>query len=193
MSAILAATTRIAALQERARQQRDEAPHPLEEVRELLRQERFDEALRAIASLPDDVGTDPDALLLEAVLLANSGNLPRAEEICRALVSSNELRPGAHYLLAFCQERRGDLLSAAEHDQTAIYLDPAFAMPHLHLGLLARRLGDLATARRELSEAQLLLAREDASRILLFGGGFNRAALTRFCQAQLDRCGGVLP
>jgi chemotaxis protein methyltransferase CheR len=191
MSAIIAATARIAALQERARRPRDETAHPLDEARALLRQERFDDALRAIGSLPDDAGTDPDALLLEAVLLANSGNLSRAEEICGALLASNELRPGAHYLLAFCQERRGDYLSAAEHDQIAIYLDPAFAMPHLHLGLLARRLGDLGTARRELLEAQVLLGREDASRILLFGGGFDRAALTRFCEAQLDRCGGI--
>jgi chemotaxis protein methyltransferase CheR len=207
ISTIAGASTRIAALADRSQRQSlglgtpsvppepvgADAPgaHGLDEIRHLVRQERFDDALRAIGALSHDAGDDPDALLLQAVLLANRGELAGAEEICRRLLARDELRPGAYYLLAFCDERRGDYLAAAEHDQTAIYLDPAFAMPRLHLGLLAKRLGDLATAQRQLDEALVLLAREDASRILLFGGGFDRAALIRFCQAQLDRCGGL--
>ncbi|RPI22188.1 MAG: methyltransferase domain-containing protein [Acidobacteria bacterium] len=162
----------------------------LREVRELVQQERFDDALRAIQALPPSPHVDPDLMLLEALVLANKGEISLAEQVCKRLLKTDELRPGAHYLIAVCQERRGDLLSAAEHDQRAIYLDPAFAMPRLHLGLVAKRLGDLATARRELAEALALLAREDISRILLFGGGFTREALIRFCQAQYDRCGG---
>jgi len=205
-SDITRASARIAALADRSRRQSSDdhaqckpSPQPveserstehLEGVRDLLRHERFEDALRLIGSLPREVGTDPDALLLEALVLANRNELSGAEQKCQELLARDELRPGAHYLLAFCHERRGDYLSAAEHDQTAIYLDPAFAMPHLHLGLLAARLGDLPTARRELAEALPLLAREDASRILLFGGGFDRGALIRLCQTQLDRCGG---
>jgi chemotaxis protein methyltransferase CheR len=202
MSTIAGAGTRIAELADRSRRQSDDlagakcpgpacaSAHALDGIRDLLRQERFDDAQRAIGSLPHDAVADPDALLLQAVVLANRGEVSGAAEICRRLLARDELRPGAHYLLAFCDERRGDYRSAAEHDQTAIYLDPAFAMPRLHLGLLARRQGDVATARRQLDEALVLLAREDASRILLFGGGFDRAALVRFCRAQLDRCGG---
>ena len=115
---------------------------------------------------------------------------PRPRTSASRLLVLDEMNAGAHYLMAVCQEHTGDVLAAAEHDQTAIYLDPAFAMPHLHLGLLAKRLGDLATARRELSEALALLPREDASRILLFGGGFHREALTQYCQSQLRACGG---
>jgi chemotaxis protein methyltransferase CheR len=204
VSAIAASSTRIAALADRSRRQW-EHPDPgsaepaqvavgsgLEEVRGLVRQERFEDALLAIGALPGQAATDPDALLLQAVVLANRGDLAGAEEICQRLLARDELRPGAHYLLAFCQERRGDVLSAAEHDQAAIYLDPAFAMPRLHLGLLALRMGDLPTARRKLGEALSLLAREDASRMLLFGGGFDRGALARLCETQLERCGGGL-
>jgi chemotaxis protein methyltransferase CheR len=140
--------------------------------------------------LPGQTAANPDALMIQAVLLANRGELRRAEQVCAQLLAVDELRPGAHYLMAICQERRGDPSAAAEHDQAAIYLDGAFAMPHLHLGLLAKGLSDLTTARRELGQALVLLAREDASRILLFGGGFSREALTRFCQAQLERYGG---
>jgi len=161
----------------------------LEDLRDLVKQERFGDALKLLRSAAPRDTTDPDFLLLEAVARAHGGDLAGAEAACQLLLTRDELRPGAHYLLAFCQEQRGDYLSAAEHDTVAIYLDPTFAMPHLHLGLLARHLGDLTTARRELSEALPLLSSEDASRILLFGGGFSRESLIRFCDAQLDLCG----
>ena len=85
---------------------------------------------------------------------------------------------------------RGDSQQAVEHDRTAIYLDAGFAMPHLQLGRMARREGRIETARRELGQALRLLAREEASRILLFGGGFRRAALTQLCHSELQACGG---
>jgi chemotaxis protein methyltransferase CheR len=75
------------------------------------------------------------------------------------------------------------------HDQVAIYVDPGFAMAHLHLGLLARRAGDRETARRELEQAVVLLQREDAARLLLFDGGFSREALVALCRAELLRAG----
>jgi chemotaxis protein methyltransferase CheR len=78
------------------------------------------------------------------------------------------------------------LLAATEHDQTAIYLDPAFSMPRLHFGLLAKRLGDMQRARQELGAAADLLAKDDASRIVLFGGGFSREALVLFFRTQLE-------
>jgi chemotaxis protein methyltransferase CheR len=77
-----------------------------------------------------------------------------------------------------------------DQHQVAAYLDPAFAMPRLHLGLLARRAGDTRGAQRELREALALLVREDASRVLLFGGGFTREALTQLCRAELRAAGG---
>ncbi len=63
-------------------------------------------------------------------------------------------------------------------------------MPHLHMGLAARRAGDDATAKHELSLALVLLAREDASRLLLFGGGFSRDTLAALCRTELRVAGG---
>jgi chemotaxis protein methyltransferase CheR len=108
------------------------------------------------------------------------------------LLTVDELNAGAHYLMALCQEHAGDRAAAEEHDRAAVYLDPFFAMPHLHLGLLAKRSNDTEAAQRELSHALTLLAREDASRILLFGGGFTREALTAFCRAELRAVGGAV-
>jgi chemotaxis protein methyltransferase CheR len=157
---------------------------------DLLHSERFAEALAYVRELPPESDGDPDALLLKAMLLAHGGELAAAEAVCRRLLSIEELNAGAHYALALCRESLRDRAGAVEHDRVAVYLDPAFAMPRLHLGLLARHAGDRAAARRELGQALVLLKREDATRLLLFGGGFNRDALIALCRSALRDCGG---
>jgi chemotaxis protein methyltransferase CheR len=165
-------------------------PWSLALVLEAMRQERFADALNVFAALPPDAQDAPDALLLRAALLTNSGRLDEAEAVCRQLLVVDELNAGAHYLMALCCEHAGNSTATVEHDQTAIYLDPGFAMPHLHLGLVARRAGDNGAARAELEQALTLLEREDASRLLLFGGGFSREMLLQLCRAEL-RAPGV--
>jgi len=197
VSAIGRASTRIAQL---ARTSQDLPPRTpdaptrpaldLQPAVELLRRERFAEAMDLLGALPTTSEDDPEAQLLRAVLLTNGSRLREAEQVCAQILSADELNAGAHYLMALCREHAGDRGAAAEHDQMAAYLDPGFAMPHLHLGLLARRRGDLDQAGLELGRALDLLAREDASRILLFGGGFSRDALLTLCRSELRACGG---
>lgn len=157
---------------------------------ELLKKERFSEALDLLRELPPEAARDPAALLLRAVLLTHSGQIEASEQVCKELLGIDDLNAGAHYLLALCREGAGDRQGAVDHDQVATYLDPAFAMPRLHLGLLARRGGDRETARRELAQALSLLQREEVSRLLLFGGGFSREALVALCRAELVAAGG---
>lgn len=169
---------------------RDAAPS-LELARELLEKERFADALELLGSAPSGSQRDPDVLLLRAALLTHSGRFDAAEQACKQLLELDELNAGAHYLLALGAEARGDPDAAIDHDQVASYLDPAFAMPRLHLGLLARRKGEANAARRDLARAYWLLQREDASRLLLFGGGFGREALVALCRAELVASGGA--
>jgi chemotaxis protein methyltransferase CheR len=156
---------------------------------ELLREERFTEAADLLRGLPPESNADPDVQLLLGALLTNSGQLPEAEKVCQRLLKLDELNAGAHYLIALCREHAGDRSAAIEHDHAAVYLDSVFAMPHLHIGLIAKRSADVETAKRELGQALTLLAREDASRMLLFGGGFSRDALAEFCRTELRACG----
>jgi chemotaxis protein methyltransferase CheR len=155
---------------------------------ELLAKERFDDALLA---LPERGERDPDALLLRAALLVHSGKLESAERACRALLDCDTWNVGAHYLLALCREGMGDRAGSIEHDRIALHLEPTFAMAHLHLGLLARREGDHDAARRELAAALSLLSREESARIVLYGGGFSRAALVELCRSELSAAGGT--
>jgi chemotaxis protein methyltransferase CheR len=158
---------------------------------ELLSHERFAEALEVLTRMPPGAANDADAVLLRAALLTHCGRLEAAELACAELLVLDGLSSGAHYLRSLCRERQGDTRAAIEHAQIACYLDPAFAMPHLHLGLIARRMGDRATAQRELTQAALLLQREEAARLLLFGGGFSRAGLATLCESELARLGGA--
>ena len=186
---IRAASERVAALlPETARPGAARPSNDLAPALDLLRRERFAEALDHIGGQPD--AADPGALLLSAVLQQQSGKLAEAEETCRRLLEIDDLSAGAHYVLALCRENGHDLAASAEHDRIAAYLDPAFAMPRLHLGLLARRGGNRDEARRELTQALILLETESTARLLMFGGGFNREALIALCRAALTECGG---
>jgi chemotaxis protein methyltransferase CheR len=157
-------------------------------VFELVRLECFPKALERLREWSHGVSQDPEIVLLEATLLTNIGLLADAEHACRRLLELDDLNAGAHYILALCRENAGNLTEAAEHDRAAAYLDPTFAMPRLHLGLLRRRAGNRADAQRELAQASTLLKRENAARLLLFGGGFNREALLAMCDSTLRDC-----
>jgi chemotaxis protein methyltransferase CheR len=162
----------------------------LDPVLELLRRERFADALRVMDSLADPADPDPEALLIRAALLTHSGSLPAAERACRRLLEVDGRSAGAHVLLAMCREGEQDLPAAADHYRTAITFDPEFAMPHVHLGRLARRMGDRGTAHRQYTQSERLLPSETVRRILLFGGGFDREALISLCRTQSAAAGG---
>lgn len=157
---------------------------------ELLRQERFREALDVVAPVVAASPKDLDALLLQAVLLSHCSRTRDAEAACEEILRADDLNAQAHHLIAICREHAGDVERAIEQNKVAQYLDPSFAMPYVHAGRLARRKGDLGLARRQLEQGLELLAREEASRLLLFGGGFSREALMQLCRSELAACGG---
>lgn len=156
----------------------------------LLHGEQYQEALALLDAMPEEASSEADGLLLRAVLLTHQGRFAVAEEACRRLLELEDLNAGARYVLALCREAAGDGRGAAEEARAAAYLDPTFSMPRLQLGLMARRAGDLPRARRELDQALSLLRQEDASRLLLYGGGFGREGLLALCRAEIRAAGG---
>ncbi|MEK7469669.1 MAG: protein-glutamate O-methyltransferase CheR [Planctomycetota bacterium] len=199
MEAIRSASDRIAALSgasstaasEAARIRKGNAAgHERERILELVGREKFGEALEALSGLPGAAESDADTGLMKAALLVNAGNAREAERVCASVLKVDDLSAGAHYVMAQCREAAGDGAGAAEHDRAAAYLDPTFAMPRLHLGLLLRKAGDVLSAVAQFQGALSLLPAEDASRLVLFGGGFGREALVQLCRAELKACEG---
>lgn len=160
-------------------------------VRAALPTGRVAEALASVRARPPEAAGETEALLAEAMVLADGDRLAVAEAACRRLLAVDPRNAGAHYVLALCRERAGDCAGAAEHDREASALAPEFAMPRLHLGLVARRAGDRVLARGELGQALVLLQGEDGTRLSLFGGGFPRDTLVALCRAALRECGGA--
>ncbi|WP_437321007.1 CheR family methyltransferase [Sorangium sp. So ce385] len=173
-------------------------PPPLAELAaidralELIGGERFTDAMAALAALPQRAASSARVELLRAVILCQQGDLASAERACQRALDAGDAGDGgaAHYVLGLCQEQAGDAAGAAQHYKAAASRDPSFAMPHLRLGLLAKRAGDLATTRDELGRAAALLVSERQERLVLFGGGFPRSALIGLCQAELTARGG---
>jgi len=168
-----------------------EASGDVRDVVALIERERFDDARELLCALPEARARDPEVLLLHAVLHSHGGDLAAAERACTELLALDRTNAGAHYLMALCRESAGDHRGAVTQDRIAAHLDPGFAMPRLHLGLLARRAGERDEARHQLRQALLLIEQEDSARLLLFGGGFSRGALRTLCRAELAACGGT--
>jgi chemotaxis protein methyltransferase CheR len=179
---------------------------PLDQALALLRHERFAEALDLLQALPERAAGEPEVRLLRAVLLTHGGHFDAAATACLPLLREQGLAPegadhgqgtarprrslqaGAYYVLALCREAAGDAAGAMQHDRAAAQLDPTFAMPHLHLGLVALRQGERALAGQALTSALALLPGTDDLHLLLFGGGFRRDTLAALCRAELRRC-----
>jgi chemotaxis protein methyltransferase CheR len=167
------------------------APPDLSAIRELLAQERFGEALELLERMRTTAGDHPDVATLRALVLTHAGRFAEARTACRELLALDPISAGANYLLALCCDSTGDTDGAAEMAQIAAQLDPSFAMPRVHLGLLARRIGARDLASRELTRAIALLEREVPARLELYGGGFSRQALLGMCRAELAAIGAT--
>ncbi len=154
----------------------------------LVHEERFTELEHLLDEAALRSVDEPGLLLLRAILHTRNGDVLAAERACARLLALDVGNAGACYLLALNKESAGDRSCASEQHLLATQADPSFSMPQLHLGLLARRGGDVPSARRHLAHALALLEREDADRLLLFGGGFGRAALLELCRAELLAC-----
>jgi chemotaxis protein methyltransferase CheR len=154
-------------------------PDSLRGALALMREDRFAEALAVIGTRD---------VLPRGVLLAQLGRLDEARDTAHRLLHAGGPQADAHHLLGVCHE-----LDCAEQAvgqyRLAAYLDPQFAMPRLRMGLLARRRGDDRGSAEYLEAALELLTTEDDDRIVLFGGGFGRLALTMLCRTELDACG----
>jgi chemotaxis protein methyltransferase CheR len=169
----------------------------LGEVRELLAQERFGEALERLDRLDQlcgrrlAPGADHETAVLRALVLTHAGRFAEARAACGELLATDATSAGASYLMALCCEGDGDPEGAARMARRAAELDPSFAMPRVHLGLLARRIGDRAIASSELTRAIALLEREAPARLALYGGGFSRQSLLAMCRAELAAIGAA--
>ena len=159
----------------------------LDRVDRVDRMERADLEPPTAADRP--AGSRDRALLDDALRLVESGQVEDGLRACAKLIAPQTpaaLQAEVLFLQGLAMEERGQLPAAEWHHQRAAAKDSAFALPHLRLGLLARRRGEIVAARRELRRALELLDGESDERLRRFGGGFEREDLRRLCRDEIQ-------
>ena len=163
---------------------------PLAAIRDLVREERFDDARAALAELPAAMAAQPDVVLLRAAIATQTGDTATAEVACSELLADPARRASANYLLAIVADAAGDGARSEARARQALADDPTFAMAEIHLAFVARRHHDRAAVAAHLTRAVALLECESDSRLELIAGGFSRMALLRMCRAELEAMRG---
>lgn len=166
---------------------------PLAKVLEWIAAEQFEPALAELAKLPRALAHSPTATLIAATILCGQGRRAESRQAGQRLLDGGHYGAEAHFLLGLSYEQLGDAARAQKSYEEAIRAAPRFAMAHLRAGILLRRAGQRAPARRALRLALELLVQEQKERIILFGGGFQREALVSLCRAELRGLGEGVP
>jgi chemotaxis protein methyltransferase CheR len=162
----------------------------IDAIRALIREERFADALAAVARLPAAVAATPDVILIRAVVATQTGDAATVETTCRELMAEPALRASASYLQSICADAIGDAAASERLARDALADDPTFAMASMQLAFLASRRRDRAAAAESFDRAITLLGRESDARLELFAGGFNRVTLLRMCHTELQTLRG---
>ncbi len=89
-----------------------------------------------------------DPALEQAIDLFQTGDLDKAEQLCRALSGRNPFDAHALDLLGVIAGKRGDLDGGADLCRKAIAIDGSVANFHNHLGILLKLKGDLEGPRK---------------------------------------------
>lgn len=124
-------------------------PQPLAAAEYAFSQGRYGEAVDAL--LPAE--HEPRAFSLLARAYANQGKLTEALLWTARWIESNKVEPAAHYLQAMILQEKGEWRDARRALQSAVYLQPDFALAHFALGNLARGDGRAAEANRHFANA----------------------------------------
>lgn len=139
-------------------------PQPLAAAEYAFSQGRYGEAVEALlpafADTAIDISTgrltpehEPRAFSVLARAYANQGNLTAALLWTARWIDSNKVEPTAHYLHAMILQEKGERRQARRALQSALFLQPDFALAHFALGNVARADGRAAEANRHFANA----------------------------------------
>jgi chemotaxis protein methyltransferase CheR len=139
-------------------------PQPLTAAEYAFSQGRYGEAvdalLPAFADSAVDISTgrlpaehESHAFSVLARAYANQGNLTAALLWTARWIDSNKIEPTAHYLRAMILQEKGEWRDARRSLQSALFLQPDFALAHFALGNVARADGRAAEANKHFANA----------------------------------------
>lgn len=139
-------------------------PQPLAAAEYAFSQGRYSEAVDALLPALTDAAIhisaarltaehQPRAFSVLARAYANQGNLTEALLWTARWIDSDRVEPTAHYLHAMILQEKGESRDARRALQSAVYLQPDFALAHFALGNLSRGCGRAAEANKHFANA----------------------------------------
>jgi chemotaxis protein methyltransferase CheR len=131
--------------------------------------------------LPQPVAAPECAVLAREY--ANLGNLTEALLWTARWIDSNKVEPAAHYLHAMILQEKGERSEARRALQSAVFLQPDFALAHFALGNLARAEGRAAEADRHFANALRSLRNRSPDEPLADSGGMTVGRLVQTINA----------
>lgn len=134
----------------------------LEDVRALMRERRYDDALDRLDSHLKTSPNDASARFLKGIALAEAGRRREAIDTFSALVTDFPGLPEPHNNLAVLYAAEGDLDKAQAHLLEAIRIHPSYATAHENLGDVYAKL-----AAHSYSEAISLEGANQSARVKL--------------------------
>ncbi len=141
-------------------------------------------------------GHEPRAFSVLARAYANQGKLTEALQWTARWIEANRVEPAAYYLHAMILQEQGERQSARRALQSAIYLQPDFALAHFALGNLARAARRAAEANKHFANALRSLRHHPPDETLPDSDGITVGRLVQTITAltgltgRADRAGG---
>jgi chemotaxis protein methyltransferase CheR len=132
---------------------------------------------------PQPAAAPPAEYAVLAREYANQGNLTEALLWTARWIDSNKVEPAAHYLHAMILQEKGERSDARRALQSAVFLQPDFALAHFALGNLARAEGHAAEADRHFANALRSLRNRSPDEPLPDSGGMTVGGLVQTINA----------
>ena len=135
-------------------------------IRELLREERWSEAIAAITQYMDIHGETSAMLQHRAKALSNRGESMQAVQLCQRSIELDPLNHHTYLIMALALLELNRMQEAEAALRKVIYLNRDFIEAHFHLALLQLRLGKVKPGLKSLENALSAAGRTDPGREL---------------------------
>ncbi|MDP2169364.1 MAG: CheR family methyltransferase [Rhodocyclaceae bacterium] len=168
-------------------------PTDLARVVELLRAERWREALLAVDQAGSATGTSAGLLQARAKALANLGDLEAALQACEQSLALNPTDKHTYLIQGMALMEHGQAQQAEAALRKAMFLDHAFAEAHHQLGHLLLRLGRRAAGLKSLRNALQLAEQSDPQRPIHNAPGMNHGRFAEILRHEIGIHAAAIP
>lgn len=161
------------------------------ELKALLGEQRWSDAVMAIEDVVNSEGESPFLLQLKAKALANLGNLEEAAELCGLSQAGDPTDKHSYLIQAMALQGLDQLQEAETALRKGLYLDQEFVEAHYQLALVLFATGRMPDGLKSLENALQIAARGDPERAIHDAPGMTYGRFVEILQNEFDIYSGL--